>query len=30
MAGWLQYQVDIIKDGVSKYGIKNPVSSRRR
>jgi formamidase len=25
MAGWLHIKVDIIKDGVSKYGIKNPV-----
>jgi formamidase len=25
MAGWLHLKVDIIKDGVAKYGIKNPV-----
>ena len=25
MAGWLHIKVDLIKDGVSKYGIKNPV-----
>ena len=25
MAGWLHIKVDIIKDGVAKYGIKNPV-----
>ncbi|CAN2536591.1 Formamidase [Methylocapsa aurea] len=25
MAGWLHLKVDIIKDGVSKYGIKNPI-----
>lgn len=25
MAGWLHIKVDVIKDGVSKYGIKNPV-----
>src|SRR6202163_1020287 len=25
MAGWLHLKVDIIKDGVNKYGIKNPV-----
>ena len=25
MAGWLHMKVDIIKDGVAKYGIKNPV-----
>ena len=24
MAGWLHLKVDIIKDGVAKYGIKNP------
>jgi len=25
MAGWLHIKVDVIKDGVAKYGIKNPV-----
>jgi formamidase len=25
MAGWLHLKVDVIKDGVAKYGIKNPV-----
>ena len=25
MAGWLHLKVDIIKDGVAKYGIKNPI-----
>ncbi len=25
MAGWLHLRVEIIKDGMSKYGIKNPV-----
>ncbi len=25
MAGWLHIKVDIIKGGVAKYGIKNPV-----
>ena len=25
MAGWLHIQVDIIKGGMSKYGIKNPI-----
>ena len=25
MAGWLHIKVDVIKDGVSKYGIKNPI-----
>jgi formamidase len=25
MAGWLHAKVDIIKDGMSKYGIKNPI-----
>jgi len=30
MAGWLHLKVDIIKDGVNKYGIKNPSSSHRR
>ena len=25
MAGWLHIKVDIIKDGVAKYGIKNPI-----
>src|SRR5882672_9309534 len=25
MAGWLHLKVDIIKDGMSKYGIKNPI-----
>ena len=25
MAGWLDINVDVIKDGVDKYGIKNPV-----
>lgn len=25
MAGWLHIKVDLIKDGVSKYGVKNPI-----
>jgi len=25
MAGWLHLKVDVIKDGMSKYGIKNPI-----
>jgi acetamidase/formamidase len=25
MAGWLHLKVEIIKDGVAKYGIKNPI-----
>ena len=25
MAGWIHLTVDIIKDGVAKYGIKNPI-----
>jgi len=25
MAGWLHLKVDIIKDGMAKYGIKNPI-----
>ena len=25
MAGWLHLRVEVIKDGMSKYGIKNPV-----
>lgn len=25
MAGWLQLKVSLIKEGVSKYGIKNPI-----
>jgi formamidase len=25
MAGWLHLKVEIIKDGMSKYGIKNPI-----
>jgi formamidase len=25
MAGWLHIKVDIIKDGMAKYGIKNPI-----
>ena len=25
MAGWLHLKVDIIKDGIAKYGIKNPI-----
>jgi formamidase len=25
MAGWLHLRVEIIKDGMSKYGIKNPI-----
>jgi formamidase len=25
MAGWLHLKVDLIKDGVAKYGIKNPI-----
>jgi formamidase len=25
MAGWLHLKVDVIKDGVAKYGIKNPI-----
>ena len=25
MAGWLHIKVDVIKDGVAKYGIKNPM-----
>jgi formamidase len=25
MAGWLHIKVDVIKDGMAKYGIKNPV-----
>jgi len=25
MAGWLHLRVQVIKDGVSKYGIKNPI-----
>lgn len=25
MAGWIHLKVDIIKDGVAKYGIKNPI-----
>jgi len=25
MAGWLHLRVDLIKDGMSKYGIKNPI-----
>ena len=25
MAGWLHIKVDMIKDGVAKYGIKNPI-----
>jgi len=25
MAGWLHIKVDLIKDGVKKYGIKNPI-----
>lgn len=25
MAGWLHLKVELIKDGVSKYGIKNPI-----
>ena len=24
MAGWLHLKVDVIKDGMAKYGIKNP------
>ena len=25
MAGWLHLKVDLIKDGMAKYGIKNPI-----
>jgi formamidase len=25
MAGWLHIKVDVIKDGMAKYGIKNPI-----
>jgi formamidase len=25
MAGWLHLKVDVIKDGMAKYGIKNPI-----
>ena len=25
MAGWIDFQVDLIKDGMDKYGIKNPI-----
>jgi formamidase len=25
MAGWLHLKVEVIKDGISKYGIKNPI-----
>ncbi len=25
MAGWLHLKVDVIKDGISKYGIKSPI-----
>ena len=25
MAGWVHLKVEIIKDGVAKYGIKNPI-----
>jgi formamidase len=25
MAGWIHIRVDIIKDGVAKYGVKNPI-----
>ena len=25
MAGWLRLKVEVIKDGMSKYGIKNPI-----
>ncbi|RLT96361.1 formamidase [Ketobacter sp.] len=25
MAGWIHMRVDLIKDGMSKYGIKNPI-----
>jgi formamidase len=25
MAGWLHLKVEVIKDGMSKYGIKNPI-----
>ena len=25
MAGWLHLKVDLIKGGVAKYGIKNPI-----
>jgi formamidase len=25
MAGWLHIKVDLIKDGMSKYGVKNPI-----
>src|ERR1700689_1127463 len=25
MAGWLHLKVDLIKDGMSKYGVKNPI-----